>query len=512
MRVSAITILAVAVILITPVTAIKVRVGVYNNPPLLFYENGQAKGLFIDILEYTAKKEGWEIEYIHASFPTLLEMIENGEVDVIPDIAYSEEREEFLSFSNETVISNWGVICSKSDLDSILDLKGMRVAGVVKDIYYENLKLLTKAFGIDCKFIDVYGDYGDVLNAVKSGKADAGVVSRLYGKLHGKEYGTKVTSIIFSPVELRFAAAKGKEALLQRIDYHLSELKREEGSLYYASLDKWVGTEKKEIPKWVFIVLFILIAITSLAIYNEYYLKKELSKREKELIRAYNLLKRISRINEIMLREKNLEKLVKSAAEVLGDYLNSMIAVFSGNDVIAYGGVSGHVKTMGDLSKYHCVELSLKSGTPRHFPPEKHPPSCPHAKNGGKFHSYVFPLRYAGVTKGVLFIQSKTKLTGKEIKILRTLAEDIAFAVHSIEVEEEKNEVLRQLDENVNDMMALVDRIRNPLSVIKGYSELFCESAHETIDQQIGRILEIVRKIEERWKESEALKDKLKKY
>lgn len=46
------------------------------------------------------------------------------------------------------------------------------------DIYFENLKKLTNTFNIDCQF-EVEGDYKDVMEYVKSGKADAGVVSRI---------------------------------------------------------------------------------------------------------------------------------------------------------------------------------------------------------------------------------------------------------------------------------------------------------------------------------------------
>ncbi len=503
--------IALILLLIHPSGALEVKVGVYNNSPLVFYENGEAKGLFIDLLEYIAREEGWELRYTYSTFPVLLDKLRKGEIDLLPDVAYSSERAGLFSFGNETVISNWGVICSKSHLDSILDLDGLRIAGVKDEVYYETLKSLKKSFGLKCEFVDIAGDYSDVLRAVKNGEADAGVVSRLYAEFNSRKFGLTVTSIVFSPVELRYAAAKDREFLVITIDRYLARLKGEDGSVYYAALDKWIGHEREEVPKWVYVVFSVLAVVSVLAVYKELFIRRELKKREEELIRTYALLKRISRINELMLRERDVESLARKSVEVLGDYLNSMVVILSKEGVIAFEGGSKPVKRE-QVEEYGCIKTALDRKAPVYFSPERHPKSCPHLKSGVNYHSYTFPAMYKGEVKGVLFVQSSYRLSSREVRLLRTLAEDIAFAVHSIEVEEEKNEVLRQLDENVNDMMALVDRIRNPLSVIKGYSELFCESAHEKIDQQIGRILEIVRKVEERWKESEALKEKLKKY
>ncbi|MBE8538945.1 transporter substrate-binding domain-containing protein [Geoglobus acetivorans] len=504
--------LILLIFLILPVTAVDVKVGVYNNPPLVFYENGEAKGLFIDILEYVAKKEGWKIEYVHSTFPVLLDKLQKGEIDLMPDVAYSQERAETLSFGNETVISNWGVVCGRSGIDSILDLDGLTIAGVKDDVYFENLKELTRSFGLECDFVDVVGDYGDVLEAVKNKKADVGVVSRLFGEMYCKKYGLKMTPIVFSPVELKFASPKGKEHLLRAIDFHLAELKNNSGSIYYSSLDKWVGGyEEEEIPKWVYIGFSILAVVSIFALYKEYYIKKELKKRERQLIRAYRLLKRISRINELMLKEKDLDTLVRKSVDVLGDYLNVMVVVFSDDGVVAYGGGARTIKSREDLSKYLCIKGALDSMQMRHYPPERHPRNCPHVDAGGRFHSYVFPMMYEGKIRGVMAIQSKSRLTGREVRLLETLAEDIAFAVHSIEVEREKDLVLKQLDKNIRHMMTLVDRIRNPLTAIRGFSEMFCQNVFEKVDVQIERILDIVRKVEESWEESENLKERLKK-
>ncbi|MEM0088223.1 MAG: transporter substrate-binding domain-containing protein [Archaeoglobaceae archaeon] len=80
-----------ALILLIPGLALEVKVGVYDDPPLVFKEGDIYKGFYIDILEEIAMKEGWEIVYVYDKFPNLLEKLKSGEIDLMTAIAYSEE-------------------------------------------------------------------------------------------------------------------------------------------------------------------------------------------------------------------------------------------------------------------------------------------------------------------------------------------------------------------------------------------------------------------------------------
>ena len=44
-----------------------VRVGIYDNKPKIYMENGEVKGLFADIVDYIADRENWEVEYVHGT-------------------------------------------------------------------------------------------------------------------------------------------------------------------------------------------------------------------------------------------------------------------------------------------------------------------------------------------------------------------------------------------------------------------------------------------------------------
>lgn len=74
------------------------------------------------------------------------EGFEIEEIDVLGAIAYSEQRDQMYDFTYENIISNWGQIYTGklSNIESILDFKGKKIAVLQNDIYYKNLSQLVK--------------------------------------------------------------------------------------------------------------------------------------------------------------------------------------------------------------------------------------------------------------------------------------------------------------------------------------------------------------------------------
>jgi len=278
-----------------------VRVGVYQNTPLTFEENGKTKGFFIDILEYIAGKEGWKIEYVHSSFPECLSHLNSGKIDLLGCIAYSETRGRIFDYTYESVITNWGQIYlnKKSDIQSIIDLKGKKVAVLQNDIYFNNLRKLVDQSGIKCRFIEAF-EYEDVLELVEIGRCEAGLVSQIYGLQREKDYDIFKSSIFLSPQRLYWASPKGKnQEILHTLDSYLRKLKDNQQSIYYKALAKWLGIgEKSTFGKWFkwiissFVVLLALFFTVSLILRVQVKSKtKELLIKNEELIREINYRK-----------------------------------------------------------------------------------------------------------------------------------------------------------------------------------------------------------------------------
>jgi PAS domain S-box-containing protein len=276
-----------------------VKVGVYQNAPLTFVEeNGNIKGFFIDILEHIASKKGWEIEYVPGSFSECLSNLENGKIDLLGVIDYSKSRGRNFDFSIESVITNWGQIYhnKKSDIKSIIDLEGKKIAILQNDIYSNNLRKLVNQSGIKCRFIETF-KYEDVLELVETDRCEAGLVSQIYGLQHERGYDIIKSSIVLSPQKLYWAAPKGKnQELLYTLDSDLRQLKNNQQSIYYEAIAKWMSVgEESEIGIWFkwmisgFVVLLILFVSMSLILRvkvklktNELLIKNEKLKKEIE--------------------------------------------------------------------------------------------------------------------------------------------------------------------------------------------------------------------------------------
>jgi len=262
----------------------KVRVGVYDNKPKIYKDDdGQIKGLWADIVNYTAEQEGWEVEYIHGNWAEGLERLENNDIDIMVDVALSEERKTIYDFNNETMLINWAIVYTKKGehIQSLLDLENKKIAVMKGGIHFSGplgLKNLMDSFNITADFVDV-AIYGDVFEILEKGEVDAGVVNRVFGITNEADYeNIERTPVVFNPIELRFALTKDAEHnayFIEKLDHHLHLLKEDPNSIYHQSIQHYlrgVVEEVEIVPEWIriggpvvciILVLALIIIIVS---------------------------------------------------------------------------------------------------------------------------------------------------------------------------------------------------------------------------------------------------------
>ncbi|MBN1862219.1 MAG: PAS domain S-box protein, partial [Dehalococcoidales bacterium] len=274
--------------------ALTVRVGAYENEPKIFTdETGKVSGFWPDIIEYVAAEEGWQIEYVPGTWTECLERLEAGEIDIMPDVAYTEERGELYAFAGEMSYVSWSRVYARegADIQSILDLAGKRVAVLEGSVNVEGvggIKELVRSFDIDCTFIEL-DSYIQVFELVESGEADAGVASKDFAYRHQEEFDLAKTGIVFQAVPLYFAFPKGADLtpyFIERIDALMKELKADEGSIYYQALERWLGAqlvEKTVVPGWVKWVLIGIGAAVLVLVGGNRLLRSQVKARTKEL-------------------------------------------------------------------------------------------------------------------------------------------------------------------------------------------------------------------------------------
>jgi PAS domain S-box-containing protein len=315
-------------ITLSPAAASKtVKVGVHQNTPLTFIdENGKVGGFFIDLLESIADKENWEIEYVQSSFSECLSNLESGRIDLLGAIAYSESRGKLFDFTYESVFTNWGqmYINNITDIESIIDLKGKKVAVLQGDIYFENLRELVNQFGIQCRFIEAF-EYEDVLKLVEIGRCQAGLVNQIYGIQHERNYDISKSSILVSPKKIYWAVPKGKnQNLLYALDRHIRKLKSDEQSVYYEAINKWFGTGvKSKLGRWFKWVVISVLSLLSLFFTSSLILRIQVKSKTKELV-----IKNEELTEEIKNRKQVEEALRDSEEKYRNLFNNAQVGLY----------------------------------------------------------------------------------------------------------------------------------------------------------------------------------------
>lgn len=240
-----------------------VTVGVYENPPKVFTdESGKPSGIFIDIIEHIAEMEGWKLRYVRGTWAEGLARLEHGKIDLMPDVAYTTEREKIYSFHKIPVLTAWSQVYARkgSGIQSILDLNGKRVAALEQTIQLETFRRLAKGFELNITLVPV-ADYKTEFDMIAKGKVDAGVTNRFYGLSHARESGLEDTPIMFDPATFFFAAPRNEHGeLLKVIDHYLSDMKKDPRSPYYASLERWTSEKVRfELPVWLQVLGLVLV-------------------------------------------------------------------------------------------------------------------------------------------------------------------------------------------------------------------------------------------------------------
>jgi PAS domain S-box-containing protein len=245
-----------------------VRVGLYENVPKIFTDkDGYVTGFWPELLRPIAAKENWQIEWVSGTWSLGLERLKNGEINIMPDTGWTEPRSREYDFSQETVLVSWSrlYVPKGSEIKSILDLDGRTIAALKGSFNLdgpEGIKEIINKFHLTVTIKELES-YEQVFKALHQGKIDAGVTNKDFGNMHEDDYAVERTSIIFQPAKMQFSFTKGSKLspfLMERIDDNLKQFKADKNSIYYQTLEKYIGGKHGEtfieiIPKWAKIAM-----------------------------------------------------------------------------------------------------------------------------------------------------------------------------------------------------------------------------------------------------------------
>lgn len=310
-----------------------VVVGVYENAPKIHtLENGRPAGLFITLIEAIARAERWEIQYVHCAWNACLTQLEAGQIDIMPDVAFSLERAQRFDFHTVSVASSWSQIYAHPQhaLQTLDDLSGLRIAILDGGIQQGFLQHLLDGSAIAYQPV-VVSTLHQGYQAVVRGEADAVVSNSFFAAYNGHRYRLRETPIVFLPSTLYFASTPQRNAdLLERIDAHLLRWRHDASSVYYSALRRSMAAPPEVLlPAWVHTALLVLAVGLLLLFVLSVLLRWQVRQRTRDLTATTRALEQQRASLEQQVQARTLELLkAKDEAEhfsrVKTDFLANM--------------------------------------------------------------------------------------------------------------------------------------------------------------------------------------------
>ena len=156
----------------------KVRVGylIYQG-----YQEGEGdepkSGYGYEYLQQIAYYAGWEYEYVNGSFSDLLEMLKKGEIDIMGDLSYTEERAKDINFAKEEQGREYYYLFVREDrtdinANDVNTLQGAKVGINKGSIQVDLFKDWCKENNVNCQ-IELYDSSEKRYADMNNGRLDA---------------------------------------------------------------------------------------------------------------------------------------------------------------------------------------------------------------------------------------------------------------------------------------------------------------------------------------------------
>ena len=201
-----------------------IRVGSFEDTFNYVDEHGVRRGYGYELMQALAGYTGWKFEYVKCDWSNCFEKLENGEIDIMGDIAYTDDRAKEMLFSEETMGEEKYVLYANlSDMDIVSSdfksLDGKRI-GVLKGTNSEYmLTNWENKYGIHTEHVNVSGNE-DVKKKLANNEIDCFV--SLEESIWSERGISSVTTIGKS--DIYFVINKERSDIKQELDYAMRQL------------------------------------------------------------------------------------------------------------------------------------------------------------------------------------------------------------------------------------------------------------------------------------------------
>lgn len=264
-----------------------VVVGVYQNAPKIMADaDGGPSGIFGELLLKIAAEQQWKVKTVQCDWAYCLQMLLNGEIDILPDVVHTDERQAQLDFHQTPALFSWSELYTKPGvtLDAFADLAGKRIAVLDNSAQLHYLQKQLADSNIEANFHKVKS-LPEAFTLVSAEQADVAVTNHFFGQTHTDIYNLKQSKVIFLPTQLFFATRKNNNIdLLTIIETRLAQWQSNAGSPYYQVLRRWGGDAPEEQwPQYAWWALAALTSLLLLALSGSWWLNRKVREKGRHL-------------------------------------------------------------------------------------------------------------------------------------------------------------------------------------------------------------------------------------
>ncbi|MBN2300299.1 MAG: transporter substrate-binding domain-containing protein, partial [Acholeplasmataceae bacterium] len=251
----------------------------YDYPPFSVTDSGEADGFSVELLKAVAEEMGIVVTFKIDQWTVLKEELKNGELDILPLVGYTEERDEVYDFTVPYIVMRGNIFVRKDDdrIQSQEDLFGKEILVLDGD----NSQEWAWSIGLDSE-LTATSTYLEAFQLLDSGQYDAVLAQGLVGEKLISDNGLDNISPVYIyddnginryklnlegyEQKFCFAVVEGDTALLSLLNEGLSIVSA--NGTYDALYQKWFpfllennGVSTAEVLKYVgyaLIPIFVL--------------------------------------------------------------------------------------------------------------------------------------------------------------------------------------------------------------------------------------------------------------
>ena len=204
-----------------------VRVGYF--PYANFQEGGYGEhkqGAGYEYLQKISYITGWKYEYVYGSFKECLNMLEDGEIDILGSVSYTPERAESIGFSTCAAGTERYWIYTREDHTDLTDgdtkqMNGCRIGAADGSYQKELLEKWLDSNQIQAEVVDCKGD-DEMVEKLNADELDAIVIPAL-------SVGSDFIAIAnIGASDCYFGVSKSRPDLLKELNSALEEINNTE--------------------------------------------------------------------------------------------------------------------------------------------------------------------------------------------------------------------------------------------------------------------------------------------